>query len=499
MKYGIVDIGSNTFRLIIAEIKNGSYFVIDGFKENVRLAAGLDENNVLSQEKIDNGIKSLKMLVGYCRLSGCSEIRVTATAALRRAVNRQVFIDKAKEEAQVDVELLSGEEEATYGYVASANSIHLDDYLFMDIGGGSTEIGWVKNRQLQSVVSLPFGSVDLARKFHLEDIPTEEDLQSLREFCHEQYQSIPWIHQAKGLPMVGIGGTIRTIGKIQKRKVDYPLSAIHHYFIQPQELSDIYQDVSQVGFKSRHQINGLSKDRADIFVGACGAVYFLSQEIDSEGLLISREGLREGLLYEKLGYGKEHVAEDPLRFSVENMMNVYQIDSKHSQHVFFLFKKLFEELKPLHQIEEDVEEIIYIASMLHDVGKLLDYKNHHEHTFYIMLNSLLSGIDHKKQLMATLIAGNHTDSKLKIPLQDYLSILTEQEICIVDKLSVLMKLAEGLDRSLSRKVKDILCRIVDPYVIIKTINYDDISLEIAYLRTLEHDFKQAFKKKMIIV
>ncbi len=499
MKYGIIDIGSNTFRLIIAEIKKDSYFIIDGFKESVRLSEGLDSNSMLSEEKMIYGLKTLKMLVNYCRQSGCEEIRVVGTAALRKANNRDAFIQNAKRDIDITVELLPGEMEAEYDYVGSINSISLDDYLFMDIGGGSTELGLILDRQLTESISLPFGAVDLAEKYNLRDKADEKDIKRLEKYLTEQYKSLDWLKEAKKLPLVGIGGTIREIGKIQKRKADYPLSAIHNYQIKTQELDDIYKAVSTVGFKERCGINGLGKDRADIFVGACGAVRQLVDYLDSDGLIISRDGLREGLLYEKMGYGIGNVTANPLELSVENMLKVYNIDHIHATHVLFLFRKLFGELQEIHQIEEDVDEIIYTASMLHDVGKLLDYKNHHEHTFYIMLNSLLSGISHKKQLMAAIIAGNHTDSRLKKNMENYTRLLTKEELQTIDKLSILMKLAEGLDRGLSSKVKDIMCRYVDKYVIIKAINYDDISLEIAYLRTLEHDFENTFKLKMIIV
>ncbi|MBN2285145.1 MAG: Ppx/GppA family phosphatase [Tissierellales bacterium] len=499
MKYGIIDIGSNTFRLIIADILKDTYFITDGFKENVRLSAGIDQNGKLSQEKMEYGLKTLKMLVNYCKISQCDEIRVVATAALRKATNRQDFIDFARQNIGIEVELLPGELEAEYDYVGSVNAINLKDYLFMDIGGGSTEIGLIKNRSLVNVISLPFGSVDLAQNYNLSDKPAEKDLKKLEKYILSQYKEVEWLKKAKGLPLVGIGGTIRNMGKIQTRKEDYPLSAIHLYTISVDNVFDIYDTVSSISNKDRENINGLGKDRADIFVGACGAVKLLLEYCEGEKLIISRDGLREGLLFEKIGYGKNHVAQNPLELSVNNMMIVYDVDRKHAEHVLFLFKKLFEELQEVHMIQEDQSEIIYIASMLHDVGKMIDYKNHHEHTFYIMLNSILKAVEHKKHLIATVVAGNHTSSKLKNEIEKYTKILSKEELELIDKLSLLIKLAEGLDRSLSRKVKDIMCRRVDNYVIIKTINYDDISLETAYLKTFESDFEKTFGYKMIVV
>jgi exopolyphosphatase/guanosine-5'-triphosphate,3'-diphosphate pyrophosphatase len=499
MKYGIIDIGSNTFRLIIAEINNGTHFITDGFKENVRLSAGLGKDGKLNSEKMEYGLKTLKMLVNYCKISQCKEIRVVATAALRKAENRDEFIDYAKEKIGIKVELLPGEMEAEYDYVGSVNSLNQKDYLFMDIGGGSTELGLVKDRKLINSISLPFGSVDLAQSFDLLDKPSEKDIKKLEKYIVSQYKEVDWLKKAKGLPIIGIGGTIRNIGKIQKRKENYPLDAVHNYCIPKESVYDIYYTVSSISNKERESINGLGKDRSDIFVGACGAVKLLLEYCESEKLIISRDGLREGLLFEKLGYGKNNVSQDPLKLSVSNMIDVYGIDKEHAEHVLFLSRKLFDELKEVHKIEEEPSEIIYISSMLHDAGKMIDYKNHHEHTFYIILNSILKGAGHKNHLMSALIAANHTTSKFKVDMEPYMKVLSKEDLVLIDKLSVLIKLAEGLDRSLSMKVKDIMCRKVDDYVIIKTINYDDISLETAYLKTFEADFEKTFGHKMIVV
>jgi exopolyphosphatase/guanosine-5'-triphosphate,3'-diphosphate pyrophosphatase len=499
MRYGIIDIGSNTFRLVIAEITEKSYFAIDGFKESVRLSEGLDENSFLSEEKMEYGKKTLKMLVEYCRSSKCEEIRIVATAALRKAKNREEFMEYAVEELGVEVELLPGEAEAMYGYIGSINSINKKNYIFMDIGGGSTEIGLVRDRKLKNSISLPFGAVDLANGFNLRDKAKKEDLHRLRNFINEKYEEVPWLKEVKDMPLIGIGGTIRTIGKIQKRKDNYPLSAIHNYYIDRDDVDILFDTVSDMGRKKRESINGLGKDRADIFVGACGAVKYLLDHCNSSNLVISRDGLREGLMFEKCGFGYDNIKGNPLRLSVENMMVVYNVNIVHSEHVYFLMKRLFEELEDVHGIDEEMSDIIYVVSMLHDVGRMLDYKDHHKHTFYIMLNSMLKGINNKKQLMAAIIAGNHTTSKLKIDLEDYYRILSDKQVEIIEKLSILIKLAEGLDRSLSRKISDITCDIHNDTVIIKTMAEGDITLEKAYLKSFENNFKNTFGYNMILV
>lgn len=499
MRYGIIDIGSNTFRLIIAEITEKSYFVIDGFKENVRLSEGLDEDSFLIEEKMEYGKKTLRMLVDYCHASKCEEIRIVATAALRKARNRDEFIIYAKKELDVEVELLPGESEAMYDYIGSINSLSKRDYIFMDIGGGSTEIGLVKDRKLENSISLPFGAVDLANEFSLRDKPKSEDLKRLEEYVRDKYKEVEWLNEGKDLPLIGIGGTIRTIGKIQKKKDDYPLSAIHNYYIERNSVDSLFEQVSSLSRKKRENIGGLSRDRADIFVGACGAVKYLLDHCGSSQLVISRDGLREGLMFEKCGFGIDNIKKNPLRLSVENMMLVYDVDVAHAVHVHFLMTRLFEELSEIHGMKDDMKDIMYASSMLHDVGKLLDYKNHHKHSFYIMLNSMLKGISNKRQLISAIVVGRHTTHKLKVDLNDYYKILNEEEQDNIEKLSVLLMMAEGLDRSNTMRIKDIKCEKHNDTVIIKTYSDEDITLEKAYIKFFENIFYSTFGFYMVVV
>src|SRR6056297_21477 len=502
MRYGIIDIGSNTFRLIIAEVGDDFYSITDGFKETVRLSAGLDENNILSEEKLNYGFKTLKMFKKYCELSKTDEIKVVATAALRKAENRDLFLKKARLELNLEVQLLSGDEEANYDFLGAVNSISIKDFLFMDIGGGSTEIGLVKNRQLQEEISIPIGAVDLARKFYLENNISKNNLKDLETYLERECKKIDWVKKNNGLPLIGIGGTIRNIGKIRKREIHYPLNSMHNFEIELKDVKDIYDRVSNKNLEDRKKINGLGSDRADIFVGATCAVKKVMEYSNSSKLVISREGVREGLIYSKLGYNLDNTVKNPLKFSVKNMLKVYDSDIEHPEHVLFLFTKLFTELKDVHNIKEDVSNIIYASAMLHDIGKMLDYKNHYEHSFYIMLNSILRGLSNEEQLKASIVAGLHTGSKLKINKKQYKKIkklFSKEEVKTLKKLGVLLAIAEGLDRSLSLKVKDLKCRRIKDYVMIKAINYDDISIELTYLKKFKNDFKKRFGLEMMIV
>lgn len=499
MKYGIIDIGSNTFRLIISEITDDYFKVVDDLKETVRLGAGFDSDMNLSQEKINLAIKTLKMFKNYCELSGTDMIRAVATAAVRKSNNKDEFVNKVHMKTGLKVEVLSGKIESYFDYLGAVNSLNIRDFIMMDIGGGSTELALINDNQLIDCISIPFGSIDLANEFDLYDDISEKSKDRLEKYLLDNYSNIEWLKNTDKFPLVGIGGTIRNIAKIHKRSTSYPLNLIHNYKMDFKDVEKIYSKVSLLDFKGRRKIDGLSNDRADIFVGACGAVYYLMKYLNIDDIYISKNGVREGLMYEKIGYNKDNIVENPLKLSISNAISLYNGNLIHSEHINYLAFKLFEELTDVHKIKENISDIFYTACMLHDIGKILDYTDHHIHSFYIILNSIIKGLSHKKLLMSALIAGNHTHRKLKVNYDIYDDILSKNDIEIIKKLGLILKIAEYLDRSLSRNVKDIKCKFVDDFVIIKTVNNTDITLEINSVMSTKEEFKKIFNRKLVAV
>lgn len=497
-KVGIIDIGSNSVRLLLAEIgKEKSFRVINELKEYVRLGDGLDDDDLLSEEKIDLAIKTLSTYKNICDSFQVSEIISVATEAVRRAKNRSDFLNRTKA-IGLNIEVLSGTEEAYYDYFSTINSVDVDNALIMDIGGASTELILVKDRKLINSISFPFGAITLTQRFKINDVLQEEQEKELIDFIKKNLNSLEWLKEANGFHLIGIGGSIRTIGKIQKKAVDYPLNLIHNFEMVEEDIISIYDSAKSKNNSQRKKIKGLSADRADIFVGAVALVKTLMELCSIKRIQISRNGIREGLLYSHLCENQMPV-DDILSFSINNILINQNTDRRHSEHIYNLFKSLYTGLYTLLDTTENLNNIIKTSAMLHDIGSNITYYFHHKHSLYMILNSQIYGISHRELVMSACIAANHSDDNIAVNYQQYKMIINKDDLELIKKLGILLRLSESLDKSMTYKVPDITCNINNESVIITTISESTAFIEIKAALDVSENFKNAFNKKLYVV
>ena len=160
--------------------------------------------------------------------------------------------------------------------------------------------------------------------------------------------------------------------------------------------------------------------------------------------------------------------------------------------------KLFQALKPLHKLGDNFNNIIKTASILHDCGTSIDYYNHHRHSFYIILNSYINGLTHKELLMSAAISASHRNNSYHLPLPSFCSMINKLDLKVIDELGVILKIAEGLDRSLEGAVNDLQVSITEDSVIIKVFSNTDLYLEIKQAQRATRKFKDVYNKNLII-
>lgn len=496
---GVIDIGSNSVHLVIGEYYNNEYFqIIDDVKVNVRLNDRLAETGQLQPDRMDFGIETLAMFVSMCEAYGIEKVIAVATAAVRKASNGAEYVARIKAEVGLDVDVITGEVEAAMDYLGAINTLDVKDALLMDIGGGSTEFVLIKDRQKVEEVSLPFGSIDLAEKFDLTDEVSEKKLKALDEFLKEAFKETPMLKKAEGLPVIGVGGTIRNVGRIHRSFIDYPMEIAHNYKMKSNDVKRICEMAASMNLVERSNLKGLSKGRIDIFVGSSHTLERVMKHIDSPELIISNAGLRDGIIYDYFGYNEDNLVYDIFELSLVNIMLNFNVNIPHSYHVLKLTENLFEQLKPLHGIKEDVRKMIRASAMLHDVGIKLQFGNHHEHSFYIILNSGLLGIEQKELLMSAFIALNHrTNKKIHIS-EEYFGLLQDEERHLIDQLSLFLQISEYLDRSMDGVVKDVNCVIMDHEVQLNVLTTGHSVFDNMIINECGKKFKRVFNKTLTI-
>lgn len=502
---GVIDIGSNSFHMVVGGYHNRDYFkILDDIKVNVRLCEGVAETGNMNDYRMQLGEDTLTMFKNLCESYKLDEIITVATAAVRKAENGPEFVKRIKDKVGIDINVIPGSQEAQYDYLGAVNSIEFEDAVLMDIGGGSAQFGLVRNRKLVNSISLQFGSIDLMEMFDLGDEITDSKVKKLRKFLKKQLEAVSFLKEGEGLPVIGIGGTIRNIGRVHRYQIDYPMEIAHNYQMTRKEVEDVVEEAMSMNYAERRELAGLSKGRTDIFPGASYALMYLMEHIHSDRLIISNAGIRDGILYDYFGYGPGHLVPNIFDRSIINTMLLYDTNMEHSYHILGIARKLSEELKDYTNIKEDYKykvkvnyrKILDASALLHDIGIFIDYMNHHEHSFYLVLNAGLEGMTQKGILLTAFIVLHHRTNK-KIRISDlYKDLLSKEDKKIIDELSLYLQIGEYLDRTMDGVVRDLWVEMKDDEAILHVTTVGHPVMTDMVVEECGKKFKRVFNRNL---
>ncbi len=503
-KIAIIDLGSNSARLVLVDILKGGYFqVVDDIKETVRLAQDMEVDRCLQPARIDQTKKTLIMFRRLCDANNVSHIYAYATAAVRKAKNQRSFLDEIHAYTGIDLKVLTNEEEAQLVYQGVINSMDIPRGLIMDIGGGSTQLIYYNRKSILNTVTLPFGSVVLTDMVKQEGLSPQEKSQMIEKYVREKLEKLDWLKDIMpDTKLIGVGGSFRNIGKISRMLKKYPLSMAHNYVVGKSEFNSIYTNIRSLELDKTMKIKGLSSVRADIFPAALAAISEVIKAINAEEIVISGSGLREGAMFKyAVPSTNEKPISDVLGHSIYSLLNFFGENIQHAEQVYNLSIQLFKQLKVLHKLPRAYVKVLRTAAMLHDTGNRIKYYDHHKHSSYVILNSNLYGISHKDLVMAAFVASMHRKGDINtVEFMRYKDMLTEEDFDAILKLGVIVRIAESFDRSMSSVIKNIDCDVLGDSVIMKTDSEGhDCSLEIKDAMTAVQDFRRAYKKNLQIL
>lgn len=454
--YGVIDIGSNTIRFVIYHInQSGRFKVIQNVKIVARLRNYLDENNVLTDEGMHvllNAMKSFQDVEEHFTLD---EVICVATATLRQAVNQKDIIEKIERETSFSPRILSGYEEAYYGFLAVIRSLEIKDGITIDIGGGSTEITYFKNHSLKKYHSFPFGALSLRHEFVKGDVPTETELATIKEFVHAHFESLPWLKNKK-LPIIAIGGSARNVVQIDQAKKHYPLSGIHQYKLKAEDIVKVKNDLLGLTLDDLKKVDGLSSDRSDTILPALEVFDVLCQYTDANQFILSRKGLREGVLYEKLKPILPSEA-SVIEKSFKELSVDYEVDTPYVFQVMETVEKLFNEMLPFTKGKVDQEDIHLLkkATYVYDIGQYIDTEASSQHTFYLLANRTIDGLMHKERLMIALIASYKNKALFKQYIHPFRQWFSKKEKKKIRWLGAMLKISFCLNITKRDIIRDI--------------------------------------------
>lgn len=301
-KVAIIDIGTNSMRLMIATINNGQIVDREKTLETTRMGQGIDKNGYLSGETIERNFAALKKFVGIAHKQKVEKIVAFATSALRDASNREEFIHKVEKELSLEIQLLSGEREAEIGFKGVMGEIDTERLLVIDIGGGSTEfILGSKKEGIESLTSINIGALRMTEKFIAHDPISAVELKDLEKNIKEQLlplkEKLSLMEDAK---IVGIAGTITTLSAMKQQMEYYDWRKIHQSTLSFKEIAGILQQLIPLNIEERKKIKGLQPKRADIIIAGIVILKCIMEVFAIESIMISESDNLEGMVYELL-------------------------------------------------------------------------------------------------------------------------------------------------------------------------------------------------------
>lgn len=298
-KIAIVDIGSNTVRLVIYMVSQGyKYDVVENNKESVRLRNYVKDNN-LTKEGINKLRKILRVFTAIIDKDDIKEVKFFATQTIRMVDNRKDILQAMKDEFNIDIEIFTEEKESLTGFQGmNTFMVHEDEGLYVDLGGGSMEIVHFKEDQALEFFCFDFGSIVL-RNMIEHAIPTEDEIAYLKSFLFSKFEQVPWLRNLRK-PLIVVGGSSRNMVRIDKF-ITRRKEETHGYRIQLREINRIRKILMLLNIQEIQHIDGFTTSRADIIIPSIFVFETLYKYINADYYVCSRTALREGVLVDMIG------------------------------------------------------------------------------------------------------------------------------------------------------------------------------------------------------
>lgn len=497
IRVAVIDLGSNSARVVIMRGRAGySYHLEDEIREIVRLREGMSKKG-LSEAAMKRGLDTLRLFKHFCDSVEVDHIIATATSAVREAANGEQFLERVEHEIGLKLRILEGDEEAYYGVIGALGAVALENGVVVDIGGGSAQLSQIRERRFVQGQALTLGALALTERFVKSDPIQKDELKSVQNEIERQLDTVPWL-KSERCPVVGLGGTIRNLAKIEVTRQKFPLQSINDFALTAAALDNIIRQLCELPLAQRRRIPGLVRDRADIILPGALVIRAVLNRLGQNELHVSESGLREGLFYEEFWRSLPYPVVPNLRqFSVLNLARFYDYQEAHTDHVKHLAERVFDQLEPLHGYGKTEREWLDAASVLHDIGTAIRYNDHHKHSQTLITSNGLPGYTPREEAMISLVARYHRKGTPTVG--EFAPLLQEGDIVRLNRLSAILRLCEYLERGRSGVVKDVSVAFDKKQITLTAIANEDPTVELWVtrrdgLRLLE----LAFERRVVL-
>jgi exopolyphosphatase/guanosine-5'-triphosphate,3'-diphosphate pyrophosphatase len=488
-RLAVVDLGSNSFRLVVFTWVEDSWFRLsDEIHEVVRIGEGLEETGVLAPEPMERALETVEMYAHFCRATGIDQVRAVATSAIRDAANRDEFLERAA----LDVRVLSTEEEAFYGYLAAVNSTTLSDGVALDLGGGSMQLTRVQGRRATDMRSWPFGAVRMTERFLAKENVKPKHIRALREHIAAALADVPWLHDSGDF--AGIGGTVRNLGTAAMLAQSLPAFGVQGFPLRRKALDQLVDRFVELTPAERAKVPGIKPERGDLILAGALVVQSVMEAGGFDSMGVTEAGLREGVFFAQLLSRRDPpLFNNVRRASVRNLAAEYRQDFGHIEHVAALALEMWDALGSGDAVER---ELLWAAAMLHDIGMSIDYDDHHKHSRYLILNAGLPGFSPRETALIGQMARYHR--KGNPTLGQFSALGRDGDDELLTRCAAALRVAEMLERSRDQAVERVRVKVDDGRVQLELDAHEDVTIARWAAENEADVFKKAFGRDLEI-
>ena len=438
----VIDIGSNSGRVMVFERDASTHLrLLAGSRAPLRLVHDVDTRKQLSEATMARTMEALRDFRAIAASAGAKRIVAVATAAMRDASNGARFAERVRRELGIRINIIGGLAEARYGFIGAVRGLAVSKGLLFDVGGGSMQVTRFDRRRLVDSVSLPFGALRLSEKFLHDDPPSGKQIRRLRDHVRSRLSKARMDRLASGDWLVGTGGTLRNLAKIDRQTRRYPIVSLHAYELSMDRLADVVDRLASTKKKRRDEISGLSADRADSIVGGAIAIQTLAEFTRARHILVSGQGVREGIALGllKIVIGSaDAVKEASLSSLVSRFDGWNQEAAARRRGVAASLHRALEPRAPAR-----VASAIDHAARVLDIGRSLDVVNRHEHVADILLTTELNGFTHEDLALASAVVRRAGDRHADVRALPTARDAVDPEV--LDRAAIVLALADEIE------------------------------------------------------
>ncbi len=494
-----IDIGTNSVRSIVVEVPvGGARRVIDDEKAMTRLGQGLDATGILDPEAVDRTIEALKAMRDIGSSLGVTDVRAIATEAVRRASNGDEFVARMREEAGIDVEVISAEEEGRLVWLSSAAQVGEAPFSAMvDIGGGSVEVVQVINSEPAEITSLRLGARVLAEHYVTEDPLSDESFKLLKRHVRRTLRGGIDVLTVGVSPLIGSGGAVTTVAAVVAGMRGRRYESLHGVEVSRAEVMQLLGILSHSDTAERLGLPGLPAERVDVVLPGTLVLAEVMKLFGASSLLVNALGIREGIVIDTLA-SEGAIAHKADRLeTVRNFGTHHHYDRQHAEQVTHLALSLFDQLAEPLGLDADGRALLQAAAMLHDIGYSISYDQHHKHSYHLIIHASLPPFTRREMSMVASISRYHTKSLPKRAHESWVS-LDPPDRLTVRSLAAILRIADGLDRSHAARVFRV--EVVDDGAVTRLTAFSsqDLHTELYGVEKKKDLFEQAFSRTVVV-